>query len=75
MRTIELQDDEIAIIWSVEDVMMECDWLTKDQALEVLHSIDHNHDATIGINWEVIHYNAEWMYPKPKENTDDETNT
>ena len=72
MQTIELQDDEIAIIWSVEDVMQECDWLTEDQALEVLHSIDHNHDATIGINWEVNHYNAEWMYPNPKENTDDD---
>jgi hypothetical protein len=71
MRTIELQDDEIAIIWSVEDVMMECDWLTEDQALEVLHDIDHNHDATIGINWEVINYNAQWRYPKPQE-TDDE---
>jgi len=73
MRTIELQDDEIAIIWSVEDVMMECDWLTKDQALEVLHDIDHNHDATIGINWEVINYNAQWRYPNPKyaENDDE----
>jgi len=73
MRTIELQDDEIAVIWSVEDVMMECDWLTKDQALEVLHDIDHNHDATIGINWEVIHHNVEWRYPNPKyaENDDE----
>jgi hypothetical protein len=70
MQTIELQDDEIAIIWSVEDVMQECDWLTKEQALDVLHSIDHNHDATIGINWEVIYYNAEWMYPKPEESKD-----
>jgi len=72
MRTIELQDDEIAIIWSVEDVMQECDWLTREQALDVLHHIDHKHDATIGINWEVIYYNAEWMYPKSEENTDDD---
>lgn len=73
MRTIELQDDEIAIIWSVEDVMQECDWLTKDQALDVLHDIDHNHDATIGINWEVINFTAQWKYPNPKyAETDDE---
>ena len=64
MRTIELQDDEIAIIWSVEDVIQECDWLTREQALDVLQHIDHKHDATIGINWDVIYYNAEWMYPK-----------
>ena len=60
-------DDEIAIIWSVEDVMQECDWLTREQALDVLHHIYHKHDATIGINWEVIYYNAEWMYPKGME--------
>ena len=70
MRTIELQDDEIAIIWSVEDVMQECDWLTEDQALDVLHHIDHKNDATIGINWEVIYYNAEWMYPKEADDED-----
>ena len=67
VKTIELQDDEIAIVWSVEDVMMECDWLTREQALEVLHNLEHKHDATIGINWEVIYYNAEWMYPKENE--------
>lgn len=67
-RTIELQDGEIAIIWSIDDVMEECKWLTEEQAYEVLHDIDHNHDACIGINWEVIYYTAEWKYPKPEEN-------
>ena len=70
METLELKDDEIAIVWSVEDVMVECDWLTEEQAMEVLHSLKHNHDATIGINWEVIYYNAEWMYPQKKEAND-----
>ena len=69
-RTIELKDDEIAIIWSVEDVMQECYWLTREQALDVLRRIDQNHDATIGINWEVIYYNAERMYPEGMEETD-----
>ena len=62
-RTIELQDDEIAIVWSAEDVKQECSWLTDDQACDVLNAIEHRHDACIGINWEVIHYTAEWMYP------------
>ena len=70
METIELQDNEIAIIWSVEDVMIECDWLTEEQAMEVLHDIKHNHDATIGINWDVIHYSAQWKYPQKKEAND-----
>jgi hypothetical protein len=67
MTTIKLDEGQIAIIWSVKDVMQECDWLTEEQALEVLHNIDHNHDATIGINWDVIYYNAEWMFPKGEE--------
>ena len=67
MTKLELKNDEIAIVWSVEDVMQECDWLTREQALEVLHHLDHNHDATIGINWEVIYYNAQWMYPRENE--------
>tara|TARA_R100000951_G_C2581106_1_gene161963 strand:- start:37 stop:294 length:258 start_codon:yes stop_codon:yes gene_type:complete len=62
-RTIELQDDEIAIVWSAEDVKQECAWLTDDQSCDVLNAIEHRHDACIGINWEVIHYTAEWMYP------------
>ena len=70
METLELKDDEIAIVWSIEDVMVECDWLTEEQAMEVLHDIKHNHDATIGINWEVIYYTAQWKYPQTKESND-----
>ena len=57
------ENDEIAIIWSVEDVMQECNWLSKQEALDVLRNLKHNHDATIGINYEVIYYTAEYMYP------------
>lgn len=63
MEQITVEDDEIAIIWSVEDVMQECKWLSKDQALDVLHDLKHNHDANIGINWEVIYYKAQCMCP------------
>jgi len=72
MRTIELQDDEIAIIWSVEDVMQECPWLTKDQALEMLYDLKVNHDATIGINWDVIRDTVAVFYPKPEEADDED---
>lgn len=63
MEQITVEDDEIAIIWSVEDVMQECNWLSKNEALDVLHDLKHNHDANIGINWEVIYYKAQCMYP------------
>ena len=70
-RTIKLDEGQIAIIWSVEDVMMECDWLTEEQAMDVLHGLEYNHDATIGINWEVIRYHAEDAYPEPEETEDE----
>jgi len=63
MEQITVEDDEIAIIWSVEDVMQECNWLSKDEALDVLHDLKHNHDANIGINWEVVYHKAQCMYP------------
>lgn len=60
--------DEISIIWSTEDVLCVRPDLTKDQARKVLYEIDHSHDATIGINWEVIDIIAESMFDKPREN-------
>jgi hypothetical protein len=69
---MKLQDNEIAIVWSAEDVKQECEWLTDEQALDVLYAIEHRHDACIGINWEVIYYTAEQMYPK-KETSNDNT--
>lgn len=63
-RTIELQDDEIAIVWSVDDVMEECKWLTKEQACDVLHHLDKKHDANVGVNWETIHYWGQHLYPQ-----------
>ena len=71
-RIIELQDDEIAIVWSAEDVKQECEWLTDDESCDVLNALEHRHDACIGINWEVIYYTAEQMYPK-KETDNDNT--
>ena len=66
-KNIEIQDDEIAIIWSVEDVKMQCEWLDDEQALDVLHHIVHKHDACIGVNWDVIECTADFMYPKPEK--------
>ena len=63
-RTIELQDDEIAIVWSIADVMEECKWLTEEQAYDVLHHLDRKHDANIGVNWDTIYYWAEYLYPQ-----------
>lgn len=48
------QPDTIEISWHIDDVKHQDETLTDEQALEVLHLIKNNHDATIGVNWEVI---------------------
>jgi len=46
--------DEINISWHFTDVQERDDSLTNDEARQVLQLIKQNHDATIGISWEVI---------------------
>lgn len=53
----------IALSWSIEDVLGCRDDLTTDQALEVLIFAESKHDATIGVNWEVLEIHAEHLFP------------
>lgn len=49
---------QIAIIWDIDDVKSQAKErhmnITDQQALEILHSMKHNHDCTLGITWETI---------------------
>ena len=56
-------EDRISVGWSTEDVLDQCDWLTKEQAREVLQTCKHKHDCTIGITWDVIDTVACDMFP------------
>jgi hypothetical protein len=56
------EDDEISIVWSVDDVKQQCNWLTDDQARDVLHNLKHKHDGEIGINWDVITITADILF-------------
>jgi len=59
--------EKIKIVWHVDDILSrakdkEID-LSKDKALTILHDLKDDHDASIGINWEVIDChleNYEW---------------
>ncbi len=55
---------QIAHIWSIEDVQSQCDWLTDEQAWEVLQSVKRHSDASVGINWDVIDQFAHDLYPQ-----------
>lgn len=60
-------DDEIAITWTVDDVMYEREDLSESQAREVLKAVKRNHDAEIGVNWDVIRTHADEMFPAAAE--------
>lgn len=68
MRTIrsELSSrpdcDDLWSLWQVEDVRGQRSDLTDDQCRKVLRQIERGHDATIGINWDVIDVVADILY-------------
>lgn len=49
---------QISIVWGIEDVQSVRPDLTDDQAFAVLKEVEHRHDANIGINWDVLAFNA-----------------
>lgn len=53
----------IAITWNIEDVQAVRPDLTDEQCEVVLKHIEDTHDATIGINWDVIRYAAAYLFP------------
>jgi len=62
----EAQGDWITIKWHVDDVLDVREDLTREQAREVLHRVKAEHDANLGVNWEVIEYTADHYYPDPE---------
>lgn len=54
---------QIAIIWSLEDVLEVRPDLSEDQAWEVLQSCRPMHDANDGITWDSIEVICESLFP------------
>jgi hypothetical protein len=50
--------DIISDVWGLDDVLERAKErdinLSKQQAREILHRVDHHKDASIGINWDVL---------------------
>lgn len=55
---------QIAVVWSVEDVLEVRPDLTDDQAMEVLLHCKSHHDASIGISWDILKCVASILYPQ-----------
>lgn len=49
----------LAIKWCAEDVLEVAPDFTEEQVWATLQHIEQNHDATIGVNWDVIEYAAD----------------
>ena len=61
----DINNDEISIVWHIDDVLQQRPDLTKEQARKVLIAVKNNHNASIGINWEEIDYWIEECFPEP----------
>ena len=46
--------NKITITWCLDDVLAVDSSLTPKQARDVLRLMKHRHDASVGINWDVI---------------------
>ena len=57
----------ISITWHIDDVKSIRPDLTDAQARRVLWFAKEEHDANIGINWEVLGAHADAMFGKQKE--------
>ncbi len=62
-----VSDDEIAIVWHIDDVKEIRPDLTDEQAREVLQQAERRHDASVGINWDVLAIHADDLFPKESE--------
>ncbi len=58
---------QIAAIWSIEDVQELRPDLTADQAWEVLQEVDRQHNADAGINWQTLEDAADGLFGSAPE--------
>jgi len=63
----EIQGDDdpedLVIKWSVDDVLIACPWLSRDQAKEVIGLARRKHNPDVGISWYVLEEFADYLYP------------
>jgi hypothetical protein len=52
------------ILWHIDDVKGLRPDLTDEQCVEVLMQCRDRHDATIGVNWDVIRFHADDLFPE-----------
>jgi hypothetical protein len=61
------EQDTCTIVWHIEDILSVRPDLSNEQARKLLRQLKNNHDASIGINWDVIDIYAETAFPIVEE--------
>ncbi len=56
-------DKKITLEWHIDDVLEIRPDLNDREAMNVLNMVKRKHDATVGVNWEVLDYWAGDLYP------------
>lgn len=54
----------LMVMWHKEDVGQVRPDLTDEQCVQVMRKIKDNHDANVGVNWDVISDTADSLFPK-----------
>jgi hypothetical protein len=54
----------ISIKWHIDDVLSVRPNLSNSQAAQVLQRLKRNHNADVGINWEVIEVVSDILFPE-----------
>ncbi|MFL5285239.1 MAG: hypothetical protein ACJ8AW_30750, partial [Rhodopila sp.] len=67
------ENRQIAVTWCIEDVKEVRPDLTDEQAWQVLQQAKQEHDAGIGINWDVLKCHAQMLFGDvPKTDSQEE---
>ena len=61
--------NSIAIIWCIDDVKSIRPDLSDDECMEVLRYEDSKHDASMGVSWDTLEWNADYLFPKKQQIT------
>ena len=60
-------NDSITITWHIDDLEDIAPRLSRRQRQAVLACVKKDHDASIGINYDVLNYWANFLFPLPEK--------
>ena len=66
-----VDDEHISVLWNIEDVQTQAEImkikLNKDECREVLDACLNQHDANIGISWDILEHHIWDLFKHKKE--------